>query len=133
MKNLSLLLVVLLFLSACQINVVEPVYDPRDRVIGHYRMEEYSETYNDVTYYTISISKSGESSEIYLNNFYALDLSVYAYLNGDKITIPQQVIEGYRISGVGTYWGREITLNYSVKDLYEGTITDYCESTARRN
>jgi hypothetical protein len=68
-----------------------------------------------------------------LNNFYALDISVYAYLNGDRISIPQQTIDGYKISGVGTYLGSEISLSYSVKDTYENTVTDYCETMATRN
>jgi hypothetical protein len=120
-------------LSACQINVVEPIYDARDRLIGHYSLEEYSEKYNDVSYYTISVTKSDASNEIYLNNFYGSDYSLYAYVNGDKINIPNQIIDGYQFSGIGTYWGSEITLNYSVKDLYENSQTDFCESTARRN
>jgi hypothetical protein len=134
MKRLLYLFAMVAGLTACEVNVVEPVYDGRDRLVGRYQIEEYSETFNDLTYYTLNIAKSSYSSrEIVLYNFYALDGSIIAYLDGNKIRIPLQVINDYEISGVGTFLGNDIDLNYTVYDLQGSAQTDYCESIAIRN
>jgi hypothetical protein len=130
MKTFVALCFVALSFSACTIENVEPRFDPRDRIVGHYEVEEYSETYRDFTYYSLHISKSGYSNEIWLDNFYAADISVYAVLNHDRITIPYQVKDGYEIEGVGTIYGNEIDLNYSVRDRYNNSRTDFCETKA---
>jgi hypothetical protein len=130
MKRLIVFVFLALSLSACYVDTVEPRYDPRDRILGYYEVEEYSETYNDFTYYSMQITKSGYDREIYLHNFYAADIDVYAILNYDKITIPFQIVDGYEIEGVGTVFGDELNLNYSVRDRYNGTRKDYCETVA---
>jgi hypothetical protein len=134
MKRLIVFVLPLVFLSACDINIIEPRYDSRDNVIGYYDVEEYSETYNDMTYYSLRISKSTHSNrEIYLHNFYAIDIRVYATLDYDKIRIPYQVVDGYEVEGVGTLNGSELTLSYRIKDLRSYTSSDFCESVARRD
>ena len=40
--------------------------------------------------------------------FIQLIFSVYAYVNGDHITIPYQVVDGYAVEGVATYFGNGI-------------------------
>ncbi|MBA4058632.1 MAG: hypothetical protein C0490_28205 [Marivirga sp.] len=132
MKRMLLVVALLLLLSACDVYVVEPRYDPRDKVIGQYDVEEYSETYNDLTYYSFYITKSGYSREIRIDNFYASDIRVYAYLDYDKVTIPYQVVDGYEIEGVGTAYGSYIKLSYRVKDVYSNSYTDFCETEATR-
>jgi len=132
MKRLLPVLALLLLLSACDVYVVEPRYDPRDKILGQYDVEEYSETYNDLTYYSFYISKSGNSRELTISNFYASDIRVYAYLDYDKITIPYQVIDGYEIEGVGTAYGSYMKLNYRVKDVYNNSYTDFCDTEATR-
>src|SRR5687768_2262885 len=131
MKRLLWFIPGLLILTGCEITtVVEPRYDNRDRMTGYYDVEEFSNTYNEYTYYTVRLSKYGSGNEIRLSNFYAVDISVYAYVNGDHITIPYQVVDGYAIEGVATYFGNGIDLTYSVKDTYQNTRTDFCESKA---
>lgn len=120
-----------LFVSSCYVETVEPRYDPRDRVLGYYDVEEYSQTYNDYTYYSMRISKSGYDREVYLHNFYAVDIDVYAVLDYDKITIPFQIVDGYEIEGVGTVYGNELNFNYSVRDRRSNTRKDFCETIAR--
>ncbi|MCI0750992.1 MAG: hypothetical protein L0Y35_04080 [Flammeovirgaceae bacterium] len=132
MKKL-LLIALVPFILSCDVYFIEPVYDSRDPVVGYYQVDEYSETYNEVTHYTIHITKSSTGSEIYLNNFYGMDLRVRAYVERDKITIPFQTKGGYEIQGVGTYYGSSIELNYSVKDIYSCACTDFCETTAWRD
>jgi hypothetical protein len=134
MKRLIGFLPVLLLMAGCNVTVVEPRYDSRDRITGYYDMEEYSHTYNDMTYYTVRVSKSGgDADKVKLSNFYSADISVYAYVYGDKITIPFQVVEGYEVEGVGTiYSDNSMDLNYSVRDKYNNTRTDFCDTKAWR-
>ena len=102
----------------------------RDRLVRSYEVEEYSETFNDYTRYTIWIDKANRYNEFYIDNFYASDLRVYATIAYDKITIHRQIVDGYEIEGVGTVYGSEIEFSYSVKDIYSGTRTDFCEASA---
>jgi hypothetical protein len=130
MKKLFYLFL-LIGLSSCEIYYVEPVYRERQRIVGQHNVDEYSETYNDHTSYSISIEESGRyGNEVYINNFYGADISVHATISNGKITIPRQVSDGYEIEGVGTVYGDEISFSYSVRDLYSGTRTDFCEATA---
>lgn len=116
--------------SACTETYYEPRYDPRDRVVGYYEVEEYSDTFDDITYYSLRISKSGYDDELYLNNFYAVNIRVYAILDDNYIRIPWQVVDGYEIEGSGTVHRNKLHLNYRVKDRYNHTPADYCETTA---
>jgi hypothetical protein len=100
-------------------------------MVGYYDAEEYSNTYGDFTYYSMQLSKSGyDGNEIRFSNFYSVDISVYAYVNHDKITIPFQVVKGYEIEGVGVFNGTSIDFDYSVKDIYTDSRTDFCETKA---
>jgi hypothetical protein len=129
MKKL-LYLILLIGLTSCEFYYLEPRSRERDRIVGHHDMEEYSETYNEYAHYSIWIVASGRYNEFYIDNFYASDIRVCATIAYDKITIHRQVVDGYEIEGVGTVYGDEIEFSYSVKDLYTGTRTDFCEATA---
>ena len=132
MKNFIPFIALIILTSACTFYDVEPRYDSRAKFVGYYDVEEFSETYNDITYYTLRISKSGYDREIYLNNFYAADLRVYATINYDDIRIPSQVVDGYEIEGSGNLYHNELNLTYRVKDLYGNSIADYCDTKAWR-
>lgn len=133
MRTIISFLALILFASGCYTYDVEPRYDARDKFIGYYDAEEYSDTYHVTTYYQLRISKSGYNREIFLNNFYDADLRVFATVHFDEISIPLQVVDGYEIEGSGVLYRDELTLRYSVADLYENTYTDYCETIAWRN
>ncbi len=130
MKTFMLILFAGFLMTSCYIDSVEPRYDSRDRVVGRYDVEEYSRTFDDYTYYTIHISKSGPYNEIYLDNFYAADIGVYANVKGDRITIPYQVVNGYEIEGAGNVYGSTIDFTYSVYDRYGNSHKDFCETHA---
>ena len=132
MKKLILFTVLIVFASSCTFYDVEPRYDSREKFLGYYDVEEFSETYNDVTYYEMRISKSRYDREIYLDNFYAADLRVYATVSFDNIRIPFQIVDGYEIEGSGTLHRDELNLSYRVKDIYDNSIADYCETVAWR-
>jgi hypothetical protein len=131
MKSLITLFFTALIFTSCIVETVEPRYDSRDRIVGYYDVEEYSETYNGYTYYSLRIYKSHYAKEIYLDNFYAAEISIYASVDYDKITIPYQFVEGYEVEGVGTIIGNEIEFSYRVKDRYNNTRSDFCETVAR--
>lgn len=132
MKKLTVFILLLVVVASCNYDDVEPRYDYRDKFVGYYDVEEFSETYNDITYYEMRISKSRYRDEVYLHNFYASDLRVYARVNYDNIRIPFQVVDGYEIEGSGTLFHNELNLTYRVKDLYDNAISDYCETVAWR-
>ena len=98
-------MLIALIVSSCDVYDAEPRYDARDKVIGRYDVEEYSETYNQITAYSIYVGKSGYNREIYIDNFYASNIRVYAYLDYDRITIPFQIVNGYEVEGAGTVYG----------------------------
>ncbi len=124
----------LLILASCDVYYVEPRYDSRDQIIGHYAAEEYSETYNDNTYYATNVSKSSHANdEIYLTNFYSANIRVYAYLDYQRITIPFQIVDGYEIEGAGNLNGSDIHLSYRVKDRVSNTRADFCDTMLYRN
>ncbi len=131
MKRFILFVFALVVFTSCTIENIEPRYDHRDRIVGSYDVEEHSNTYNDVTYYTIQIRKSGHSNEIRFTNFYGVNIDVYATLYFDnRINIPFQIVDGYEVEGVGTIYRNELSLTYSVRDRYSNDRTDYCETTA---
>ena len=95
MKKL-LYLFLLVGLSSCELYIVEPRYSERDRIVGRYEIEEYSETYNDYTNYSIWIEKSSQySDQIYIDNFYGSEIRVRASISYDKITIHRQIVNGF--------------------------------------
>lgn len=121
----------LIGLSGCEFYYYDPVYDSRDRILGRYDVEEYSETFNDYTSFTVWIERSNNfSDEVWIDNFYAVNISVRAVINYDKLTIPRQVVNGYEVEGVGTVYASSISLSYRVKDLYNSSRTDFLEATA---
>jgi hypothetical protein len=133
MKSFISFIILAVLVSGCSFYEVEPRYDNRDKFVGYYEVEEFSDTYNDITYYDLRISKSAYDREIYFHNFYASDLRVYAIVNYDNIRIPAQVVDGFEIEGTGSLFRDELTLNYRVKDLYDNSLADYCETRAWRD
>lgn len=134
MKALMFAMVSALMLTSCFYDEsVEPRYDYRDRVVGYYEVEEYSQTFNDITYYDIDITRSSHRDEVWIDNFYAADISVYAVVTYDRIRIPFQNVNGYEVEGSGIVRGDRIDFTYSVRDKYSRTVTDFCETTAWLN
>jgi hypothetical protein len=131
MKTTASLLFILLVATSCDIILVEPAYDERNRIIGSYQLEEYSQTYNDYTSFYIYIRKSGIGQQVLIENFYNSDMDVLADYQFDKIYINRQFVNGYEIEGVGTVYGNEIKFNYKVRDTYTNRPTDFCNATAR--
>jgi hypothetical protein len=121
----------LTLLSSCEINMIEPRYDERDRVTGYYDLEEFSDTYHDYTYYEVRITKGSYNDEtIYVDNFYGANIRVKAIFRNGKITIPYQVIDGYEVDGTGNLSGSRLSLTYRIKDTYNRGPADFCSARA---
>lgn len=130
MKRLFIFAVFGLALASCTFNDYDSEFDRRDRIVGHYDVEEYSETWGEYINFSIRITKGVFRNELVISNFYGTGMRVTATLSGDRIVIPLQVVDGHEIEGIGTIYGNEIRLSYSVKDLFGHTYTDFCESVA---
>ena len=135
MKTFIAVAFVLITLTSCDLYVVEEQpysYDNRERVTGRYDVDEYSDTYDEYTYYSVSITTGYGRREIYIDNFYGQGLDVVAYLDGSVIDIPFQVIDGYEIEGHGLVYSDKIDFHYSVTDRYNHGYTDHCDTEAFR-
>ncbi len=101
--------------------------DPRDKFVGSWSCNENSHQMGTSTF-TVTISlNSGNSSQIYVANFYQLGTSqkVYAVVAGDNATIPDQSVSGVSVKGSGsiTSSNTKIDWNYYVND---GADIDTC-------
>lgn len=131
MKKGLLIALVLVAFSSCDVWVIEAPFDPRDNFIGRYNVEEYSETYDVLTQYRVRILKDGDpySSIIYLRNFYAVEIEVFAEVIGDRLNIPRQEVDGYVIQGTGRLEFGDLTLSYSVEDRFDNSrLVDFCNT-----
>ena len=132
MKNVIFFTVLVLVAASCSDYDAEPRYDSRDKFVGYYDVEEFSELYRDMTYYEMRITRSPYEREVYLDNFYDAGIRVYAIVNYNDITIPLQVVQGFEVEGSGSLYHDELNLRYRVKDLYDHSVSDYCETVAWR-
>lgn len=131
MKKGLLILSVLIFLSSCDVWLVEVPYDSRDNFTGRFNVEEYSETYDVLTKYNVRIVKDGDpySNAIYIRNFYGADLEILGEVVGDRLIIPHQSIDGYVIEGTGRIEYGDLVMTYSVNDYYDNNgLVDFCNT-----
>ncbi|MBL6445600.1 hypothetical protein JMN32_04725 [Fulvivirga sp. 29W222] len=136
-KQLLFSVIILLALSSCQLTVIEEPHvhvDIRDRFLGVFDVEEYSETFDSYSYYHVEIvALHGEPNSVILRNFYGAEIDVIAHIEGNYLYIPNQDVGGFHIEGEGSVSGDRLDLSYSVHDhLAYHDITDYCLSVAWR-
>lgn len=131
MKKLTWFIVLPLLLSACEIIVVDPVFDPRDNLVGSWKLDEYSSSYDASFRYRVYITKTGGQS-IYIENFYDSNITIRAHVSGNRIDIPFQFVNGFEVEGSGTFSGGSLHLQYSVWDEYGDGPTDYCDTEGWR-
>ena len=123
LKNLTGILSVILLVTSCEFGEeIDPDNsgDPRDNIVDTWRSTEISAIYGKSSY-LVDISKEPlDSTEIVLSNFYNLgiDTEVKGTLNGYRIHIPVQEVNGNQLSGEGTIAGdfSAIDFVYEVDD-----------------
>jgi hypothetical protein len=131
MKTVLSLIIVSFALISCGDYYSETRVDFRDRMTGSYEVEEFSDTYHEYVHYSMYVSKDrGSRDVIYFDDFYTENVQVYAIVANDHIDIPFQIANGYEIEGHGSYYHGEFRLDYSVKDRYSNSLTDYCQTVA---
>lgn len=133
MKTIKLL-PVLLFLLTTGCYIENDVYVPASRITGDYEVDEWSETLGIQSYFNIYIYRDRYDEDIvYIGNFYDSGIEVLAEVYGSRIRIPLQVVGPYEIRGSGSYLAGEITIDYSVRDIYNPTgLTDFCNAICLR-
>ena len=122
-RNLAGILSVMLLISSCDFGEdIDPDNsdDPRDNIVDTWRSTEISAIYGK-SIYLVDIAKEPlDSTKVVLSNFYNLgiDTEVKGTLNGYKIYISTQVVNGNEISGEGTIAGDFSVINfeYDVED-----------------
>ncbi len=122
-KNLAGILSVILLVTSCEFGEeINPDNsgDPRDNIVDTWRSTELSAIYGKSNY-LVDISKEPlDSTKVVLSNFYNLgvDTEVKGTLDGYKINIYVQVVNGNEISGEGTIAGdlSAIDFVYEVDD-----------------
>jgi hypothetical protein len=136
MKKSLFALSLLVFISSCDIVYIEEVnVDDRDFFTGRYEVEEYSETVDQTTFYNMRVLKENDvrSNVIFLDNFYAVGIEIFAEVYGDELRIPRQIINGYRVQGVGHVDRGDLVMTYSVEDLRGNRgFADFCNTIAYR-
>ncbi|MCB0494559.1 MAG: hypothetical protein KDC79_00360 [Cyclobacteriaceae bacterium] len=123
-------------LGSCQIIFYDddPSYwDDRDLIVGFYKVDEYSETTDEYFNYEIDIVKSCcNDNEVLIRNFYDVDLEVYGYFSGYKLTIPRQYIGRYEIEGTGRMENSHLNMSYVVRNPDVYPASDFLSATAWR-
>ena len=122
--NFSIYLVLgILFLSGCELNIESPfIFDERNKFVGKYEVEEYSENTSLTLIYDIRIQKSRYPDNIILiSNFYDADIEVIGEVNEDRFSIPPQRVGFREIEGRGTWFGGgEISMIFTVREIEIG-------------
>ena len=109
-RNLAGILSVMLLVTSCELgDDIDPDNsgDPRDYIVDTWRSTEISAIYGKSNF-LVDISKEPlDSTKVILSNFYNLgvDTEVKGTLNGYKIYISTQVVNGNEISGEGDIAG----------------------------
>ena len=134
-RNIIIPIVLLVVFSSCEIIVLneEPVFiDLRDQYTGSYRIEEHSDTYGEISEYSISITKSRYDEDILIiHNFYGVNIDVIAQLRNGKVVIPLQVVNGYEVEGELWHLPSQLEFEYIVTDVTRfHLITDFCTAVA---
>ncbi|MBA7559646.1 hypothetical protein ES708_01261 [subsurface metagenome] len=122
-KNLAGIILVMLLVTSCDFGEdIDPDNsdDPRDNIVDTWRSTEISAIYGKSSYLVDIAKEPLDSTEVVLSNFYNLgiDTEVKGTLNGYKIYISIQVVNGNEISGEGTIAGDFSVINfeYDVED-----------------
>lgn len=135
MKKILLLLPVILFFG-CEIYIIEePVpWDDRDAFVGTFSVNDYSETLDEHFAYQVVISKvCCNSNQVWIHNFYGVDIDVLAEVHGNRITVSRQFIGDYEVEGTGRLEYDQLTMTFVVRDhYYTPTLTDFVSSTSWR-
>lgn len=92
--------------------------DPRDNITGTWKCQEIDKNNKTINFEATISKNNSDSTKIWVDNFSALEIKVIVGLGGYLLTIPQQTVDGYKISGTGSVASsyNKINWNYSIDD-----------------
>ena len=116
-RNLAGILSVMLLITSCDFGEdVDPDDDgdPRDKIVDTWRSTEISAIHGKSSYHVDIAKEPLDSIGLVLSNFYNLgvDTEVKGTLDGYKIYISVQVVDGNEISGEGDIAGDYSFINF---------------------
>lgn len=112
LKMPALLVVLLVFLSACE----KIEFDARSKFTGRYAVEEFSKTDGSLSYYNIRIRMvSATQDEMVFENFFNAGINVYGIVVGHRVYIEAQTAGRYWVEGQGTLSGNVLSMSYFVE------------------
>ncbi len=118
-KILFLTFALVFIAISCEVDDPFDQSDTIDELTGDWTCYEQSSILGNTTY-TVTISPDPMNTNgILIDNFYGINESIEAVVNGSILTIPDQTTpDSYTISGSGTISGNKntINLNYTVED-----------------
>ena len=108
---------VLIFSACTDENAVDPTADARDKFVRNWNCKELCE--GQITYYNSNITNDpNNTSQVLIYNLYSLGTINFAKATvaGNSISIPQQTVDVFSVSGSGTFTADKIEFNYVVND-----------------
>jgi hypothetical protein len=105
-------------LTSCQLNDNEIFSDERDNIVNTWSCKE-TITGGETTTYDVNITRSEEDDGIvYFDNLFQLSSIVDVEMNSFNLTIHEQEVAGWLLSGSGTINGdyTKISLSFSADD-----------------
>jgi len=108
------------FLASCAKDEDDPTGtgDARDKYTGSWTCNENSQVFGTSTY-TITITKDVTSAnQIIAKNFYHLgtNTNTVIVVDGNNMTIQNQLVSTFTLSGTGNYSNGNLTFNFSAND-----------------
>ena len=131
----TLLISFTLFIVSCEVQNDNVTDDARDNITGQWKCQEFDK--NNKPYgFNATISKnSSDSTKIWVDNFSAFGpgIKVSVGMGGYLLTIPQQTVDGFKISGSGSVASSNNKINwtYSIDDDNDGIFEHFTATFTR--
>ncbi len=118
MKKINLIVIGFFLVSvfiSCTKDPVEEVIDVRDKYVGSWSVNDH--TLSKANYIS-RISKDAQNNrKIWIHNFHGLLDSAFAYVEGNNIELPQQMVSDQTTKGEASMQtNQQITWSYWVND-----------------
>jgi hypothetical protein len=127
-KFVRIFTIISLFVLPFQSCEKDSLDDPRDNLTGSWKCSETGTASGSQTFKATITKASGDSTMLYIDNFYNIGKKIYVKMNSFSLVIPSQTVDNYKISGTGVVSGdfSKIEWSYSV---YDGGETDVISAT----
>lgn len=118
MKRIKLILLGLVLIGSfmsCEKDPEEQVIDERDKLVGSWNVSD--QTLSKANYISTISKDSQNSRKLWVKNFHGLLDSIFVYLDGNNIELPEQMIADQSTKGSASLQtSQQITWSYWVND-----------------